>query len=138
MEERTEETKRRENIIVAIGLCGAIPLFVYSKIPWVWVLLKVYSVTVAGFGSILFIQEREARAKKWFWKAMLVVIPIHILCMAAFAYLNFRWITVPIRPMVSYFIVFIVFIIEFGCLSVLIDKFRPPADSTTPPTPPQP
>jgi hypothetical protein len=138
MEERTEEMKKRENIIIAIMLCGAIPFFLYSSHPWVWVLLKVYAVTILGAGYILFIQERASWHQRWFWKAMLVVIPIHIACMAAFVYLNFRWITVPIRPMVSYFIVFIVFIIEFGCLSVLIDKFRPPADSTTPPAPPQP
>jgi hypothetical protein len=128
--ERTEAVKRRENVVVGIVLCGAIPFFVESVVysrAWAGLALKAYLLTALIFSYIFLIRERGSKREPWLWKAMVRLIPIHIVIVAVFLYLNVLWINVSISPLVSYFILFIVAVVESSYFLAFIDRSRPSA-----------
>jgi hypothetical protein len=126
--ERTDAVKRRENIVAAIILAGAVPLLIDSALynsTLAWLALKVYLATATVFGYILFVRERDARREGWLWRAMLRVVLAHAVVMVIFLYINVRWIEVPVSPLVSFAILLAVVILELCYFLAIIDRFRP-------------
>jgi hypothetical protein len=115
------ETKRG----VLIACLGLPLLFVHTS--WATALLQSYLLTAFLFG-VLLVPEYPSPKAHWFWKAILVVVAIHMAVVVVLVNVDLEWATVlgPVVPArMAYALLGVILVAEWRVALYVIEGFEP-------------
>ncbi len=109
-------------VILAILFCGVIP-FVFHHGEWSKILAKAYSLTILIFFLIFYVHSKSIK-DWWFWRAVLLVVPLHSAIVLGLVVLNLNFPEIDYVPRMAYGALTILFVAEGRAALWIVARYQ--------------
>jgi hypothetical protein len=111
------------NIGIAVIGCGCVPFFLWKGL-WSEILLKVYFLS-ASVTFLIFQSYWEKIREVWFWRALCLIVPLHLSIILAIVRVNLSFPQMDRVPRATYGILVGVLYLEAEVSRRVIEHFQP-------------
>ena len=101
VEKLVQKFDRQSTIRCALILCGAVPFFFFLNTSWAHAAMLGYVLTAMFFGLLL-VGDYPPLGTRWFWKAMIPIVVIHVAVIAGLVWINLSFPEVNRLPRMLY------------------------------------
>jgi hypothetical protein len=114
----------RDNIRIALVLCGAVPLLYFWHAQWIHAALLTYLLTAGLFGVVL-VAMYPPFGTNWFWRSIIPIVVGHLAIIFAFIWLDLEFPDINKWTRALYGFAVIILAIEWRLAILLIETLEP-------------